>query len=239
MNIAIAQIQPAKGDIHGNIQKHIQFINLAHSLNADSIFFPELSLTGYEPELAEKLAIQLDDTRLDVFQEISNAQKITIGIGVPTKSSTGIRISMIIFEPGDATLLYSKQQLHEDEFPYFENGAEQILTDTKIAPGICYESLQMNHIDKAVELGAEFYIASVAKSQNGINKANVHYPKAAQKHKIPVLMSNSIGECDNFVSVGFSSIWNKEGERIAQLDDQQEGILIFDTATEKVTKQII
>ncbi len=239
MNIAIAQLKLDKGDLSANIKKHLTFIDLAHSLNADSIFFPELSLTGYEPELAEKLAVKSSDSRFDVFQEMSDTKKITIGVGVPTLSETGIRISMMIFQPLQSRTFYSKQQLHEDEFPYFENGNEQILIHQKIAPAICYESLQMNHAENAAALGAEFYVASVAKSQNGIVKANIHYPAIAKKYKMPVLMSNCIGECDNFISVGFSSVWNKEGKLIDQLGNQEEGIIIFNTKTEKVTKQII
>jgi predicted amidohydrolase len=242
MNISIAQIKPVKGDIPANIEKHIQFIDLAVSLKASAVFFPELSLTGYEPELAKELAIDPNDSRLNKFQQISDREKITIGVGIPTTHQKGVRISMIVFQPEKPRLTYSKQLLHEDEFPYFENGHEQILItieNQKIAPAICFESLQINHADKAVELGGQVYIASVAKSQNGINKAYEHYPEVAKKHKIPVLMSNCIGECDNFISAGYSSIWTKDGKLIAQLENQHEGIIIFNTETEKVIKQVI
>lgn len=242
MNIAIAQIKPVKGDIPANIQKHILVIQQASLLKASSIFFPELSLTGYEPELAKELAVNINDNQFDVFQEISDLKKITIGIGIPALSNNEILISMLIFQPEQSRIVYSKQQLHEDEFPYFKNGNQQILINVgneKIAPAICYESLQMDHADNAVKLGAQIYIASVAKSKNGIDKAYAHYPEVAKNYKIPVLMSNCIGECDNFVSAGFSSVWNKEGKLMAQFDDQQEGIIIFNTETEKVTTQII
>lgn len=242
MNIAIAQIKPVKGDIPANIEKHSKFIELASILNTDFIFFPELSLTGYEPELAEKLAVNKNDKRFDVLQQMSDQKMISFGVGVPSITQNGICISMIVFQPKQPRILYSKQQLHEDELPYFKNGNEQILItlkNQKIAPAICYESLQMNHADEAVKLGAQIYAASVAKSQNGINKAYVHYPNIAKKYKIPVLMSNCIGECDNFVSAGLSSVWNKEGELILQFDQQEEGIIIFDTETEKVSKHII
>nr|WP_315156719.1 carbon-nitrogen hydrolase family protein [uncultured Flavobacterium sp.] len=242
MNISIAQIKPVKGDIPANIEKHIQLIDLAVSLKASSVFFPELSLTGYEPKLAKELAIDANDSRLDKLQQISDWEKITVGVGIPTVHPKGVRISMIIFQPEKPRIMYSKQQLHEDEFPYFESGDEQIsitVESQKIAPAICFESLQIDHADKAVELGGQVYIASVAKSQNGINKAYEHYPEVARKHKIPVLMSNCIGQCDNFISKGYSSVWTKEGKLIAQLENQHEGIIVFNTETEKVIKQVI
>lgn len=242
MNIGLAQIKPSKGNISANIEKHIKFIEIASSLKATSLFFPELSLTGYEPELAKELATHQDDDRLESFQQISNLRKITIGVGIPTKTNTGIQISMIVFRPDQERLTYSKQQLHDDELPYFEKGNEQTLIEIenqKIIPAICYESLQTQHAEKASKLGGEIYLASVAKSQNGIKKALIHYPEIAKKYTMPVLMINCIGECDNFVSMGFSAVWTKEGKLAGQLDNNHEGIIVFNTQTEEITKHII
>lgn len=242
MKIGIAQTRPFKGDILANIDKHKMLTELASSLKATAIFFPELSLTSYEPELAKDLATNQDDNRLGDFQQISNDKKITIGLGLPTKTQTGIQISMIIFQPNKPRQTYSKQQLHSDEFPYFVNGDRQIILtvdNKRIAPAICYESLQPNHSDNARDLGAEVYLASVAKPQNGVNMAMTHYPEVAKRNSMPVLMSNCIGYCDNFESVGNSSVWTKEGLLLAQLDGKNEGLLIFDTETEEIIKRTI
>jgi predicted amidohydrolase len=240
MKICIAQTKPIKGNISANIEAHNRFIEIALTLNSEAIFFPELSLTGYEPELVKKLATNQNDNRLDIFQETSNKNNIIIGLGLPTITESKIRISMIIFEPNKPRQTYSKQQLHSDEFPYFENGLEQVIIETKdknIAPAICYESLQHTHSENAFKLGADIYLASVAKPENGVKKAFDHYPKTATKYAIPVLMSNCVGFCDNFLCVGKSSVWTKEGELVGQLNDKTEGILIFDTATEEVIKR--
>jgi predicted amidohydrolase len=242
MKISIAQTRPIKGDIPANIENHKRLIDIALTANADAIFFPELSLTGYEPELAKELAADQNDNRLDIFQQISDKNKFIIGIGLPTKVEAGIRISMIIFQPKQPRQTYSKQQLHSDELPYFENGSDQLIITSdkiKIAPAICYESLQPKHSDNAFNLGANIYLTSVAKPENGFEKASKHYPEIAKKYSIPVLMSNSIGFCDNFLSIGKTSVWTKQGILIGQLDDKTEGLLIFDTETEEVTKGII
>jgi predicted amidohydrolase len=242
MKICIAQTEPIKGNVSANIEAHKRFIEFALTLNAEAIFFPELSLTGYEPELAKKLATNHDDYRLDIFQEISDKNNITIGLGLPTETESQIRISMIIFEPNKPRQTYSKQQLHSDEFPYFENGVKQLIIKTKdknIAPAICYESLQPIHIENAFKLGADVYLASVAKPANGVKKAFDHYPKIATQYAMPVLMSNCVGLCDNFLSVGNSSVWTKEGKLVGQLDDKTEGILMFDTETEEIDKRIL
>lgn len=242
MKICIAQIRSIKGDILANIQKHKMMISLAATLEASAIFFSELSLTGYEPELAKDTATSQDDHRLEVFQKMSDTKKITIGLGLPTKTDLGVQISMIIFQPERTKITYSKQQLHSDELPYFVIGEKQIILtvdNIKIAPAICFESLQNDHSAYANKLCAEIYVASVAKSQRGIDKAMIHYPAIAKKYSMPVLMSNCVGYCDNFKSVGKSAVWNNQGELVEQLDDQTEGLLVFNTETEKVIKQII
>jgi len=239
MKICIAQTKPVKGNVSANIEAHIKFIELALTFNAEAIFFPELSLTGYEPELAKNLATNQNDNRLDVFQQISDNNKIIIGLGLPTIAESKIRISMIIFESNRRRQTYSKQQLHSDEFPYFANGIDQIIikaNDTHIAPAICYESLQPTHSENAFKLGANVYLASVAKSETGITKAYEHYPKVAKQHAMPVLMVNCIGFCDTFLSVGKSAVWAKEGKLAGQLDDKTEGILVFDTETKEIIK---
>jgi predicted amidohydrolase len=242
MKISVAQTTPIKGNILANVETHKKLIDLAIANNADAIFFPELSITGYEPELVKTLAISEDDKCFDEFQQISNIKNITVAFGVPTKSSAGIKISMLIFQPDLPKQIYSKQQLHEDEFPFFVLGDKQIILNVKggkIAPAICYESLQNNHAENANNLGAEMYVTSVAKTQNGIDKAMAHYPEIAKKFSMPVLMSNCVGHCDNFESIGNTAVWNKQGNMLAQLDNTQEGILVFDTETEEVIKKFL
>lgn len=242
MKIAVAQLRPIKGDTYSNIVKHQQLIHLAISHKADAIFFPELSITSYEPKLALALASHLEDKQFDVFQEISDHNNVTIGIGMPEVVSNGVKISMFIFQSNRPRKAYSMQHLHSDEYSYFIKGEEQVtitVNGEKIVPAICYESLLLSHFESGVELGAEIYVASVAKSQIGINKATTHYSAMAKKFSMPVLLSNCLGFCDNFESAGQSAIWRNDGVLAGQLNSTDEGILIFDTKTEEVLIQIL
>lgn len=234
MKICLAQTKAIKGNIERNIEDHKKWIELAVAQKADLIVFPELSLTGYEPELAAELATDQSDNRLNDFQAMSDWNKIVIGVGLPTRSPSGIFISMVIFQPNKEGLTYSKQKLHADEEPYFIAGCNQVLLnikDKKIALAICYESLQPKHAANAYSLGADIYLASVAKSQSGIEKVTTHFPNIAAKYAMPVLLCNSIGYCDNFESAGQTAVWDENGSLLAQLDSQNEGILCYDTET--------
>ncbi|MEC7781880.1 MAG: carbon-nitrogen hydrolase family protein [Bacteroidota bacterium] len=231
MKICLAQIAPHRGNVQKNMEIHKKWIERAIHEQADLIAFPELSLTGYEPQKSKALAFSEHDERLDLFKQLSDTYKITIAIGVPTTSKTGIHISMFIFQPQQERKLYSKQHLHVDELPFFTPGTEQLIfkvSHTTIAPAICFDSLQKEHAENAFGLGAAIYLASVAKSETGMKKAYMHYPKIAKKHAFPVACVNNIGFCDNFYGAGQSAIWNGKGDLIAALSKDQEGLLLYD-----------
>ncbi len=242
MKICVAQTKPLKGNIPANIENHKRLIDLAIHNGADLIIFPELSLTGYEPELAKELATDKEDKRLDDFQKISDTNHIIIGVGAPTKTGKGICITMIIFQPHQARQTYSKKYLHNDEKVFFVSGESSIgLLGQKsnAALAICYELSVPEHAEHAAKSGAEIYIASVAKSASGVEKASKSLSDIASKYSMTVLMSNCVGPCDNFESAGKSSIWNSKSILLGQLSDTCEGILIIDTATQEIVEKTI
>lgn len=242
MKICVAQTRPIKGDIQSNIDNHKKLIDLAVAHGADTIIFPELSITGYEPELAKELATTPNDSRFDDFQKIADDKQRTIGIGVPTKNERGICISMLLFQPGQARQTYSKKHLHADEKEFFvsgQNTSAVIDHNIKIAPAICYELSVPEHAENAFRNGAEVYLASVAKSAEGVAKAAANLSGIARKYSMTVLMSNCIGPCGGFESAGRSAIWNKQGMLLGQLSGTREGILMLDTDTQEIIAKTI
>jgi predicted amidohydrolase len=242
MKICVAQTKPFKGDIQRNIDHHNKLIDLAVSHGAETIIFPELSLTGYEPELSKELATDKDDSRFEVFQKISNTRQIIIGVGVPTKNNAGTCISIVLFQPHKTRQLYSKKYLHPDEEAFFISGQNTIGLagdKTNIALAICYELSVPGHSEKAFNSGAEIYIASVAKSVAGVEKAIESLSGIATKYSMTVLMANCIGHCDNFESGGKTSAWNNKGLLAGQLNDTDEGILIIDTNTQELIEKAL
>ena len=237
MKICLTQTNPIKGDIETNIARHKKFIELAVSNAADIIIFPELSLTGYEPSLAKELATDANDIRLNDFQIITDTHQISIGVGLPTKSNAGICISMIFFQPNKPRQVYSKKYLHADEEPFFVSGANISgikIKEKNLALAICYELSVPQHSEDAFKNGAEIYIASVAKTATGVEKAFKTLSDTASKYSMTTLMSNSVGLCEDGLCAGQSAVWNNKGVLITQLDNTIEGILIFDTETQKV-----
>jgi len=242
MRIGIGQTNPQKGDIEKNIVQHIKLLNIAIHRNADLMIFPELSLTGYEPELAEDLATTSDDKRLDVFQEICDLNKIVIGVGLPTKENDNLFISMIIFQPKRERVTYSKQYLYPTQVCHFTPGQKQIylnIGDSIIAPAICYDLSNPEHSKKAYKDNANIYIASVLSDVDDIDSDIKKLSAIACKYEMIVFMANFIGQSGGFECAGKTSIWNKEGNIVGQLNDKNEGLLVFDTATYEVIDEMI
>lgn len=240
MRICVAQMQPVKGDVERNIDRHLTLMELAIAARADTVIFPELSVTGYEPELASALATDQDDHRFNVFQAVSDAYQLTIGVGMPLRSELGLRIGMLIFAPNQPRQTYAKQHLHPDEYPYFVPGDQPGLIPgkaNKMSLAICYEVSIPEHAEMAYKSGTDIYVASVAKSAAGVEKAGKNLSDIANTYGMTVLMANSIGPSDNFVGGGSSAIWNKKGLLIGQLDDINEGILLIDTETPELISQ--
>jgi predicted amidohydrolase len=232
MKLCLAQIQPLAGDVQANTTEHVAWIKKAAAQGAELILFPELSLTGYEPRLASKLAMTPDDVRFKQFQALSDAHQLTIGIGVPISQPGGISISIVLFQPYQSREVYSKKYLHPDEEPYFVPGrgtGAGLCTTKNIALAICHELSVPKHAENAFQSGAEIYLASVAKSAPGVQKASERLSKITRKYSMPTIMVNCTGPCDGFVGAGRSSVWNREGRLIGHLGAELPGLLMYDT----------
>jgi predicted amidohydrolase len=238
MKICIAQTRAVTGDVNSNIDNHRNFAELAVSRGAEMIVFPELSLTGYEPTLAHELATNKDDEAFKELQQLSDSNKITIGAGMPIRGDKGIMIGMIIFQPFQPPQTYFKQYIHPDEEPYFIKGTHQsVLSTEKIAIAVCYEISIPKHAEQAYKDGARIYIASVAKTVAGVEKAIETLSGTAQKYSMAVLMSNCVGMNDGIECGGRTSAWNDQGILLEQLNDRDEGFIIFDTSTQEIIKE--
>ena len=147
--LAVAQISSIGGDVVTNINRHIRVIEKAAERGISYLVFPELSLTGYAPELAFKLAFSKDDYRLKPLIESAIKHNIIIGIGAPLVSQSLPTIGLIIISPDGAIDTYSKMNLHPGEERYFSKGDKYhclSIDDLTIGNAICADANQDKHI---------------------------------------------------------------------------------------------
>lgn len=237
MRIAVAQIEAIKGNIERNIENHLKWVKQAIQKNADMVVFPELSLTGYEPDLAESLATNQDDKRLDEIQNLSDRNGISIGVGLPTNDEKDTFVSMIIFQPHKERTTYSKQYLYPPEESIFKAGKNPLVLNFRtevVSPAICYETTSTAHCEFAKRNNATIYIASVLSSINEIDKELRILSDIAKNNNLITFMANYVGKSGGYECAGKSSVWNEKGELIGQLGDKEEGLIIFDTKSKEI-----
>lgn len=237
MKIGIVQLEPEKGNIERNIELHKYWIKQAIVQHAELIVFPELSLTGYEPELANYLATNQNDNRLDCFQKLSDENNISIGVGLPTRKEDDLNISMIIFQPLKSRITYSKQYLYPTEVSTFKAGNNPLILEFEteiVAPAICFELSNKDHYEFAAQNKATVYLASVLNSVSGIDADLKKLGNIARDYKMVTFMANFIGESGGYKCAGKSTVWNDKGEIIKQLGDKEAGLIIYDTINRNI-----
>lgn len=227
--IAAGQTTPAKGDISLNIRQHKKLIELAAKKDARLIHFPELSITGYEPELAEGFAFEFCDPRLKPLQKISSIKNIIVVVGAPLESEKGIQIASFILYPDGSQEVYTKHYLHRGEEKYFVPGTDnpQIeLGNLNASLAICADITHKLHIQSASASGSVLYLPGVFLTPKAYSQETDLLARYARRFGLAVLLANFGGSSGNYQSAGKSACWDNSGNLLAQLPAEGNGVVL-------------
>ena len=243
MILAAAQTKPTRGDIEANLADHYTLIELAVQNGAQLIAFPEMSITGYERENAQKLAFKKDDSRLDHLKKLAFENNIIIIAGAPIQIEDEMFIGEFVIAPDNSVSIYTKQFLHEGEDEFFQSSFAYnpmiTIEDQKISFAICADIDNPLHPENACKRATDIYIASIFFTPNGIPNAYRDLQSYAEKHKMNVLMSNFSGESWGYPSAGQSAFWNNKGELVGQMNDSDSGLLIVENNNNNWTTRVL
>ncbi len=238
--LAVAQTCPRSGDIDANTEEHIRLAEVAAEQGARLVLFPELSLTGYELELAPALSYSEDDRRLSSLIDTAASHSITLVVGAPVRIATRLHIGAFIVHPDRTIALYTKQRLGAfspadaidgtvppPESSVFEPGDRDPLIrfDTGTAAvAVCADIGHAAHPRAAAERGAGVYLASMfvipADLENDLAKLQSY----AVQHSMVVALANFGAPTGGLPAAGHSSIWSATGELLVQLDAAGAGV---------------
>lgn len=227
--IAAAQSISIRGDVNRNIESHLKLINLAVENEAQIIVFPELSITGYEPDLAKDLAFSFMDKRITPLKEAADEKNIIVVAGAPIQIESGLHIGSFIFFPNNMTLVYTKHHLHPGEENYFSPGNLNPIFNFGneiISCAICADITNPAHAQAAAEYGSTVYLAGVLVTPKGYAYDSALLKGYAKKYSMTVLMANHGGDSGGYKSGGRSAVWSDNGEIIAEFDGLGEGLVI-------------
>ena len=120
LTIGAAQTEPSRGDVTENLEKHLRLVRLAAKHEVQALVFPELSLTGYELDLAERLAFAEKDGRLEPLRRAASDHNMVLVVGAPVRLSSGLHIGAFIVYPDRSMALYTKHHLGGEEPEVFQ-----------------------------------------------------------------------------------------------------------------------
>ena len=242
LTIAAAQSVSERGNVSKNIESHCRLVECAFQNGVQLLIFPELSITGYEPDLAEELAFTSDDKRLTPLKELSKSKNMIIIAGAPVKLDTGLHIGSFILFPDYSSLIYTKHFLHPGEEKYFVPGKlNPVLNfnNETFSIAICADILHPLHSENAFKAGSTFYLAGVFITPEGYRTDTELLKEYAGKYSMTVLMSNYGSESGNYQSAGRSMVISDKGNVIAEFDGLGEGLVIIEKENNDWTGSII
>lgn len=126
MRTALAQIRPILGDVAANLDKHLEWMDLARAQGAKLIVFPELGLTGYQlQDLTLDVGRPLDHP--DILRLVSASEEIDVVFSFVEESQTHLfYITAVYASKGKVDGVHRKVYLPTygmfDEGRYFAPG---------------------------------------------------------------------------------------------------------------------
>lgn len=236
LRIALAQLGVTDSNIRANLQQHIELIELAAEQHANVIVFPELSLTGYEPDQLDDLAFTPEDESVLALSRLATYHNMVIICGLPLKNESDNDdtygkpyIAAAIFQPSRTVSFYKKQHLHEGEANFCTPGQENMMLSVKgnkLALAICADFIHPLHAQEAKDGGADIYLVSALISSNGYEQDSQLLSGIARTHQFPVLLSNFVGETGGWQTAGQNCVWHRNGEESDKGCTSLNGILL-------------
>ena len=154
-SLAAAQTVPARGEVETNTRRHLRLIDAAAREDVQLLVFPELSLTGYELDLAPDLAFTEEDPRLDPLRARAASTGMTLVVGAPARLGEKLHIGAFVLSPDRHLGLYTKQRLGSFPAEVNPGGAVPPPEPSVFCPGERDELVQVDEHFAAIAVCAD------------------------------------------------------------------------------------
>ena len=253
--LAMAQINPTVGDLHGNLRLMASWIREAKRVKADLVAFPELALTGYPPEDLLLKPRFLDDVARAVKELCRIAKGIAIIAGYvsrdqqePRRNREGAAVvaagrsalfnAAAFLVDGTVACVYQKQFLPNygvfDESRYFHPGRQAsvvVFGGVTLGMNIC-EDIWVPEGPTAAQAaaGAEIII-NINASPFHVGKRHIREQMLATRARdngVIVSYTNVVGGQDELVFDGSSVIIDHRGDLVARGKAFEPDLIVAD-----------
>ena len=246
LRVALAQINVTVGDLEGNTQKILAYMQQAYTAGSHIICTPELALTGYPPEdlLLKPGFVAAQLRKLDELISASrDLPGLTAVIGFVDRDHDIYNAAAIIHE-GKLYGTYHKHYLPNygvfDENRYFQAGRKApifLINGVHVGINICEDVwYPTGPMTLQAHAGAEVIIninGSPYYAGKGLFREEMLATRAADNGVIVVYL-NMVGGQDELVFDGDSMVFNEQGVLIARAKEFAEEMLLVDLDTASV-----
>jgi predicted amidohydrolase len=228
--IAAAQVASVRGDIAGNLRTHVEAITSAADQGVSVLVFPELSLIGYEPDLAAELAITPTDERLAPLAALARRHRMALVVGAPLRNA-GPKpgLGAILFAADGSTATYAKMHLGGSEPSHFLPGGTPLSFTTHgqtVGIAICADSSKPSHPQAYADGGATVYAAGVFLNAEWYATDAPRLAGYASRFGMLVVMANHAASAGAYIPVGKSAAWAPGGALLAEAAGTESSLVI-------------
>jgi NAD+ synthase (glutamine-hydrolysing) len=233
LRVALAQLNPVVGDIHGNARRISESMARARDEGAALVVFPELALTGYPPEdlLLKTSFLEAADAAL---QELAGeTHGIAAVLGYPEKAED-VYNSAAVLADGGVLATYRKMYLPNygvfDEQRYFQSGAEAAIVELNGIPlglSICEDIWEPGPPAMTEALAGAQVILNLSASPYrmgvGARRERMLIQRAVD-NLTAVVFVNTVGGQDELVFDGHSLAIDQDGQVLARAPQFEESL---------------
>ncbi len=245
LRVGLAQIDTTVGDLTGNADKIIDWIQRAKELGVDVVAFPELAITGYPPEdlLLRRSFVEDNLAALDRVAAAITGIVAVVGF---VDLDAAIYNGAAILCDGRIAARYHKRLLPNygvfDEARYFQRGDESPvyrIAGADVGVNVCEDIWDPDgptH-DQALA-GAEVIIninASPYHRGKGAYRETMISTRASDNAAV-VCYVNAVGGQDELVFDGHSLICDEHGVLVARGAQFREDLIVYDVDIDAVAQ---
>lgn len=246
MRVLLGAVQCEKGDLSGNLARHVELMRAAHSSGCELAIFPEFSLTGSVDPLAHPdHAVTLEHPAVAALVDATAAVGVGVVFGLAEHREGDFFITQAYALGGELFGVQRKRHLGEGEEAYTASSDTAVfeLGSARFGFVICAESGVDFTWDVTVAAGAQVVFMTSAPGLHGRRVAEEEWRSGfdwwegcgladarrhAARHGVWVAMATQAGSTVDEDFPGIAALIGPSGDVVQRLPDWRPGHLIVD-----------
>ncbi|MBM7573447.1 nitrilase-related carbon-nitrogen hydrolase [Aquibacillus albus] len=246
--LSLVQFQSILYDLDKNIEKAISYIDKAKEKHADLVIFPELFLSGYNPDMVSQqyfdYAININENSrlLSTFKNKAKENSINLIVPLSTyKALPGViyNSAIVIDRNGEVIGCYDKTHLWAGERNHFRHGDDYPVFDLdigRVGIMICYDG-GFPEVSRNLALaGAELILCPSAFPIQDKDMWDIYFKARALENTCFTIGVNRVGEEGSIHLFGNNKVVNPRGEVLLDAPIDAEDMQLVEVDLNSIKK---